>query len=241
MHSAWFFWSVYFLIVWAVIFLFGVNKPWQKQMLRVSLWTMPFGLTEPLFVPEYWNPPTLFDLAQTTGFDIESLIFTFAIGGIASVLYQAFFHVRLEPVPMDERMMSRHKLHRYLLFTPIPLFVLLATLTPLNHIYCGIIAMFVGSLATLICRPDLKGKIWVGGLIFAFFYFIFFQSFSIRYAHIVDMHWNNEAISGIRILDVPLEEVLFGFTFGMYWSSIYEHLLWYRMNRIASVGDMNVA
>lgn len=41
---------------------------------------MLLGFTEPLFVPAYWNPPTLFDLAQRTGFDIESLIFTFAIG-----------------------------------------------------------------------------------------------------------------------------------------------------------------
>jgi len=43
--------------------------------------TALFGLTEPRFVPEYWNPPSLFDLAQCTGFDIESLIFCFGIGG----------------------------------------------------------------------------------------------------------------------------------------------------------------
>lgn len=58
-------------------------------MWTVSLATAPFGLTEPLFVPEYWNPPTLFDLAQRTGFDLESLIFCFGIGGVSSVLYSA--------------------------------------------------------------------------------------------------------------------------------------------------------
>lgn len=46
---------------------------------------MPFGLTEPLFVPEYWMPPSLFDLALNTDFDIESLIFYFGIGGIGAV------------------------------------------------------------------------------------------------------------------------------------------------------------
>ena len=56
-------------------------------MLLVSVFTMPFGLTEPLFVPRYWDPPSLFNLAATTGFDIESLIFCFAIGGIGAVLY----------------------------------------------------------------------------------------------------------------------------------------------------------
>jgi hypothetical protein len=36
---------------------------------------------------DYWNPPSLFDLARTSGFDIESLIFSFGIGGIGAVLY----------------------------------------------------------------------------------------------------------------------------------------------------------
>jgi hypothetical protein len=43
---------------------------------------MPMGLTEPFFVPEYWTPPSLFNLTEKTGFDIESLIFSFAIDGI---------------------------------------------------------------------------------------------------------------------------------------------------------------
>jgi hypothetical protein len=28
-------------------------------------------------VPEYWRPPSLFDLALKNGFDIESLLFAF--------------------------------------------------------------------------------------------------------------------------------------------------------------------
>ena len=63
---------------------------------------MPLGLSEPLFVPGYWNPPSLFNLAQKTGFDIESILFSFAIGGIGSVLYRIFI-----PAPeMMQRMMS---------------------------------------------------------------------------------------------------------------------------------------
>jgi hypothetical protein len=41
--------------------------------------------------------------------------------------------------------------------------------------------------------------------------------------------WNLEAISGILILGVPLEELMFAYTFGMMWSSVYEHALWYRV------------
>ena len=64
---------------------------------------MPFGITEPLFVPEYWSPPSLFGLAQRTGFDIESFIFSFAIGGIAAVLYNVMLRKRMELLPGEER------------------------------------------------------------------------------------------------------------------------------------------
>ncbi len=49
--------------------------------------TGPFGLTEPLFVPAYWSRLRLFDLARIAAFDIESLIFSFDIGGIGAVLH----------------------------------------------------------------------------------------------------------------------------------------------------------
>jgi hypothetical protein len=41
-------------------------------------------------IPEYWNPPSLFDLAQRTGFDIESLIFGFAFGLHWTGVYEHF-------------------------------------------------------------------------------------------------------------------------------------------------------
>src|SRR5665647_974093 len=96
----WLVWVSLFLIPWVVLFI--VFPTYRKIMWRVSLATTPFGLTEPLFVPEYWNPPTLFDLAQRTGFDLESLIFTFGIGGVGSVLYSILAHRNDIAVPDPE-------------------------------------------------------------------------------------------------------------------------------------------
>ena len=86
--NEWLVFSLILLGIWLIIFL--LKKSIRKKMFLVSLFTMPFGLTEPLFVPEYWDPPSLFNLAANTGFDIESLIFSFAIGGIGAVIYEAF-------------------------------------------------------------------------------------------------------------------------------------------------------
>ena len=101
-NYVWLVWSSAFLVPWIVAYLaFPVHR---RAIIWTSLFTTPFGLTEPLFVPDYWNPPSLFDLARRTGFDIESLIFSFAIGGVAAILYNLVTRQRLEPAfPHDRR------------------------------------------------------------------------------------------------------------------------------------------
>src|SRR3970282_1263685 len=92
-------------------------------MWRSSLVTMLFGLTEPLFVPEYWNPPSLFGLAQSTGFDVESLIFAFGIGGVGVVLYDAATSRRLAtPLGAMEKASPHHRWHRVAAFVPALIF-----------------------------------------------------------------------------------------------------------------------
>ncbi|NIO40679.1 MAG: hypothetical protein GTO41_11165, partial [Burkholderiales bacterium] len=64
----WFAWASLFLVPW--LLLYAAFPAQRRAIWWTSVFTMPFGLTEPLFVPEYWSPPSLFDLALTTGFDI---------------------------------------------------------------------------------------------------------------------------------------------------------------------------
>lgn len=141
-------------------------------MLWASLFTTPFGLTKPLFVPEYWSPPSLLDLPRTTGFNIESFIFRFGIGGIGAVLYNLLTGRGLRAVPATERRSSRHRLHRWALATPFMVFPLLYPF-PWNPIYPAITALVLGAMAGIICRPDLALKTWVGALLFLGYYTLF--------------------------------------------------------------------
>src|SRR5215813_11509111 len=93
----------------------------QMAMVWASLITAPLGLTEPLFVPDYWNPPSLFDLARKSGFDIESVIFSFGIGGIGAVLYNLLTGRTLLPVSAADRHSLRHKMHYWGARHPIPI------------------------------------------------------------------------------------------------------------------------
>lgn len=223
MQYVWLAWSLSFLIPWIILYLsFPAHR---KAMLWTSLFTMPFGLTEPLFVTEYWSPPSLFDLALRTGFDIESLVFCFGIGGVGVVLYNVFTGTHFEPVDSAYRRAPLHRYHRLAIAAPFVSFPILYFL-PLNPIYPAFIAMVIGTVATILCRPDLKFKTWTGGVIFLVYYWLFVEGLEILSPGYVQEVWNLADLSGVMLLNTPLEELLFAFTFGMYWAGVYEHFTW---------------
>lgn len=222
-HYVWLVWSSAFLLPWLALYL--TNPRFRRAMWRVSLATSLFGLTEPTWVPAYWNPPSLFELARRTGFDIESIIFMFAIGGIGAVLYNALAHRQFGPLSAAERRGPLHWFHRAALWVPYVLFVVLYFL-PWNPIYPAILCMVIGGIVSGICRPDLKVKGLVGGAVFLVLYSIFMLGLVGLTPGYISQVWNLPALSGVLIGGIPLEELLFGFSFGWHWAGVYEHLTW---------------
>ena len=232
-HYVWLFWSSVFLIAWLACY---VAFPGQRRaMLWASLFTMPFGLTEPLFVPAYWNPPSLFDLAQNTGFDIESLMFSCAIGGIGAVLYHILIGRALAALPLVERIAPRHRLHIWSLAVPFIAFPLLF-LFPRNPIYPAIIAMALGALAAIFCRADLAPKMGLSSILFLAYYIVLLLGLKWTASPgYIERVWNLPALSGLDVAGLPIEELLFAAAFGAYWSSFYEHVTWRRL--VPAQGD----
>ncbi len=221
--------------VWLILYALRANI--HREMLWVSFGTMFLGLTEPLFVPEYWNPPTLWDLARRTGFDLESLLFSFAIGGIVFAAYNVIFRVAPSENMDHERGHPRHRYHVLAILSAPALFVILAAFTSLNPIYSAAIALVGGFLATLYCRPDLWLKMVISGVLFLLLYFVVFALFNLAFPGYVAAVWNLKAVSGLLAWGVPLEELMFAFTFGLYWSSMYEHLTWRRYRFLGPVSE----
>lgn len=221
--------SLFLLLIWVFVFLKLKSKEGKKEMLKASIATSLLGLTEPIFVPEYWNPPTIFDLAQKTGFDIESFIFSFAVGGIAVSAYEIFAKVKHGKLSAHATHEPRHKLHLLALFAAPISFIFLYALAYLNPIYSTILALIVGALATFYCRPDLIQKMVASGFIFLMTYFLFFLIFNVIFPGYIGKVWNLKEITGILILGIPLEELAFAFAVGLMWSSIYEHLTWRKL------------
>ncbi len=221
----WIGWSLAFLVPW--LFLYFLYPVHRKAMLWSSLFTMLFGISEPLFVPEYWSPPSLFDLALRTGFDIESFIFCYGIGGVGAVLYNVITGSVIEPVPVSYRHSGLHKYHKLALAAPFIIFLPFYFL-PWNPIYPAFVAMITGAIATILCRPDLKTKTWIGGLLFLGYYWIYILGLDFLSPGYIERVWNLDALSGVMIFNIPLEELVFAFAFGMYWAGVYEHFNWFR-------------
>lgn len=81
-------------------------------------------------------------------------------------------------------------------------------------------------MATVTCRPDLGPNTMIGGGLFAVYYLIFMRGLLCSAPGYIGRVRNLSGLSGAAIYRILLEEILFGFTFGMYWSGIYEHLTW---------------
>ena len=222
-HYVWLIWSSAFLLPWIALYL--LNEGSRNVMWRTSVATAFFGLTEPIFVPAYWNPPSLFELAQRTRFDIESFIFSFAIGGIGVVLYNTLTRGHLVPLSAEERREPLHRFHLAALLVPFVLFVPLYFLS-WNPIYPSLVCLVLGAIGSVICRPGLKRKTLVGGVLFLGLYTIFMLGLKWLTPGYIEQVWNLPALRGGLIYGIPLEELLFGFSFGLYWTGVYEHFTW---------------
>ena len=219
--------SLLLLAVWFGLF---VAKPGlRRKILRVSLATVFLGVTEIFFIPKYWEPLTLFNLGSRYHIDIEAIIFSFAVGGIAVSIYEAFNKVEHRKLTAHEIHHPKHKFHLLALLSSPISFIFLYTLSSLNPIYSTILSLIIGALATFYCRSDLVKKMIASGIIFFFIYFIFFAIFNILFPGYIQEVWNLNVLSGVLFFGVPLEELAFAASLGLMWSSVYEHIFWYKV------------
>jgi hypothetical protein len=227
--NEWLTFALLLLACWAAVF---VARPRvRREMLLMSLFTMPFGLLEPLFVPAYWHPPSLFSLNAATGFDLESLVFCFSGGGIVAVVYEAAFGLKHKRMSEAEIARASRIPNWLVLAVPLAVFALLTAFSAANPIYSGMFAMLSGGALTLARRPDLARAVLFGAVLFTSFYTCYFLLFELSYPGIVARVWNLPALSGILVLGIPAEEIVFAFAQGTMWSALYEQALCLKFSR----------
>ncbi len=218
--------DLFFIFFWFVLYF--IRKDLRRKMIFSSILCTPLGLSEFIFAPYYWNPSTLFDLTTKIGFDIESLIFSFAVGGIAAVLYEEVLKKHLVKARENRIFTKRH----FYLLTAVLVssMIFFSFIFKMDLIYTAVIVMALGAITIMISRKDLIKETIVGSLLFLLVYFILlFTLNTLIFPDWIARTWNFEHILGITFFKIPLEEILWALTFGALWAPIYEDIKGYAL------------
>ncbi|MAG47747.1 hypothetical protein CL617_04015 [archaeon] len=218
------------------LFLYIKNNNLRKEMiyggiLYVSIIAPTIIITKLLsyftqitwrYVPDYFNPHTLFNLSRKTGIlSIEDILFMFLAGGIIVTIYEIIF---------KKEIIKTHKKHHILaLISFFSSYIIIALIFSFNPIYNLIISSFIGFLVITFQRSDLIKHSVYGGIAFTVLWFILVILFNIVFPNVLqEGFWNLNNISGILMLKVPIEELLYAFTFGLMFAPMYEYIKGYK-------------
>lgn len=208
-----------FALVWTLVFI--LRSDLRSKLLYSSLICMPFGALDVLFIPHYWNPPSLFGLVPP----IESFMFAFLFGGIASSIYE--LATSKKAVEID-----KEKIGNYYSFETNTWEKWLITVGGLSLLYWGlnlrimtsslIIIFILGSIG-LIQRSDLFTKTVFSSVFLTFSYFVVLLGLNFfLFPEMFQKWWTHSNLIGISIFNIPVEELIFAFNFGLFFSPLYE-------------------
>jgi hypothetical protein len=211
---------------WLACYLIG--KSYRVEIRWGTLISAPMALTSILFVPQYWTPPSLFDLDQRIRVGIEDVLWAAAVGGIASVVAEILLKERLSALRKGVR-----KRHLAPFVVVVVVFIVFELWHPGKTIYNTIIAFAIGAAVIAVLRSDLIPTMLIGALSFALLYFALFLVFLFLYPGFIQRYYNIPNLLGIYLLGVPIEELLFAGTGGAIWSVAYEYVQGYRLKPAA--------
>lgn len=221
-HYSYLMGTLLFVAAWMVCLLAGLR--YRRQSAWGALVSAPFAVTSVLFIPQYWTPPSLFNLDLRFKVGIEDFLWAAAVGGIASVIGE---------IALKERLARGRAQKRRKHITPfVVLAVLLVVLQiwrPEKTIYNMIIALAICAAVVIALRPDLSVVMLAGAATFTILYWGLFEILLRLYPHFIEKFYNVPKLLGIYALGVPLEEILFAASGGAVWSVAYEYLQGYRV------------
>ncbi|OGY26709.1 MAG: hypothetical protein A2Z11_04300 [Candidatus Woykebacteria bacterium RBG_16_43_9] len=193
----------------------------------MSLLIAPFAIFDLWFVPEYWNPKTLFNWP----IGVEGFAFAFASGGIAAVLYEeiarkGFFTQGRQNTPLIQRLL--------LILGPL-LVVALIIFTNLNLIYALSLGLGLGVVIIAAVRRDLLSDVFFSGFFFGLLYLgIFILLLKFFPDTLIVNRYNFANLSGFNILEVPIEEFIWAVATGAFVGPLYEFLVGLKLKHLPS-------
>lgn len=184
------------------------------------------SILELFFLPDYWQPTTINTFAFTLyGIHyelalIEDLIWGFLFGGIAAVIYEEIFGIYLKAShkrirPSIRMMVALLIIGIVFLITPVLFF-------NIPVVYAAALSCLAASFFCVFFRRDLLKDALISGFVMGGIYFFVLLIFSIIFSGIFDTWWYPDSLSGISVLNIPIEELLIAFAMGAVVGPFYE-------------------
>lgn len=197
----------------------------------MSILAAPLGpLSEFWYLKDYWSPEYF------SSFPIEDMLFAFLIGGIGAVAYEEL---------LGRRLINRHaRKHNWLLglFAIIGMttLVTLNNILGINSIYASSLGFILPAVIIIIIRKDLLKDAFISGFFLVFISFLFYRIFIPLFPSIINRWWMLQNTSGILIVGIPLEELLWFFSWGMFDGPLYEFIMGLSVKPLPTKGKGNL-
>jgi hypothetical protein len=186
----------------------------RRSSLLAAVSLAPFAVMGFVFVPAYWQPDHWFTFVRGVG--VEDVLFCFACGGASWIVAAAGSGVRCESLPEPGAFLAR-----LIAWAAIALVGVVVAWWADCGILAAVILGFVFSGLVVLCRAPRASRLVLPGAI----------GFTLVYAAVSWLvlavypdaagFWVTEAISGRRVLGLPVEELAWSASFGATWPVVF--------------------
>ncbi|MDF3818527.1 lycopene cyclase domain-containing protein [Leptospira sp. 96542] len=202
------------------------------MMKILALCSIPFGFTEFLFYPSYWEPKFLWNLVNKIGFGIEDILFVIGLSAFCSTSYAVFNQKFLTKIQNNH---LNPKLTLTMILISLLFFIFIVTKLNLHLIYGAPLFMLIVSLYIFWQRNDL----FIVGILGSIYSIVVYSSLCyillIIYPNFFDFTWHLDKFSNIKILKIPAEELLYAGTSGCIASIFYPFVFGHKYSNTANV------
>lgn len=202
-------------LVW--FFFFMKRKDLRHEQLLMSFLVTPCALTQMWFYHDYWRPPEYIFTYFFGGIPIgiEDFLFCFLIGGIGSVAYEFF----------TNRNHRSGKKNHFLVFVGIlfagTVFLSLEYFN-FNTVWATSAAFVLGACLLVTLNRALLRDFVGSGLIVCALLFSIYLIWLLIFPNAVEKLWLENGLSDVKLSRVPLEEIIWYLTWGMFGGVLYE-------------------
>jgi hypothetical protein len=190
----------------------------RRSSLLAAVALAPFAVMGYVFVPAYWQPDHAFTFVRGVG--VEDVLFCFACGGVCWIVAASGRRVRCEFLPAPGAFVAS-----LVAWAGIALVAGVVAWWAGCGVLAAVVLGFVFSGLVVLCRVPRASRLIVPGAV----------GFTLVYAAVswlvLAVHpaaagfWVSEAISGRRVLGLPVEELAWALSFGATWPVVFAYCM----------------